>query len=175
MESDLTGLHHLVNSGYRGDSSRQGWTTEADFLGGQRIDRERLKELVDDPSRCLLCFETRAGELLGTVTLERIEATKDSKSKLGCYLGMLTIDPRTQGRGLGRRLLEGAEVIAARWGAQYVKLTVIQLRTELMDWYERRGYVQTGEIEDFPYGDIRFGEPTRQDLHFVVFKKMLAP
>lgn len=188
-ELDLPGLHHLINSGYRGDSSRLGWTTEADFLGGQRIDQDRLRELVQDPLKLLLCFESKTefdsaskAKLVGTVTLERIaaatEPSSDAGSKVnpvvGCYLGMLTVDPRTQSRGLGRQILEACEVLALRWGASFMKLTVIQLRLELMSWYERRGYVKTGETEDFPYGDIRYGEPTRSDLHFVVFKKSIG-
>jgi len=130
-------------------------------------------ELINSPTQCLLCLETKSGDLVGTVTLEKIEVSGGSTSSAGCYLGMLTVDPRTQAKGLGRTLLEGSEVLAARWGAKFMKLTVIQIRTELMDWYLRRGYVKTGETESFPYGDVRFGEPTRDDLHFVVFKKML--
>ena len=48
-EDDVPALVRLVNSAYRGDSSRAGWTTEADLLGGVRIDAERLTAAVRSP------------------------------------------------------------------------------------------------------------------------------
>ena len=49
--SDLPAIAALVNSAYRGDSSRQGWTTEADYLGGQRTDAQALgHDLATNPN-----------------------------------------------------------------------------------------------------------------------------
>lgn len=174
-------LNLLVNSAYRGESSKKGWTTEADFLGGQRIDADRLREMIAEPNQKILCLldESRGvsergtrddfGEIVGAVNLKKFE----DSGRVGCYLGMLTVKPTAQASGLGRTLLQEAEKVAREWGADHMTLTVIQIRTELMAWYERRGYRKTGETEDFPYGDVRFGEPKRDDLHFVVFEKPL--
>lgn len=168
-KTDAAALNTLVNSAYRGDSSKKGWTTEADLLGGQRIDEERLIKLIDHPLKAILRMVDEKSEIIGTVSLERFE---DSKG-VGCYLGMLTIRPTAQTGGLGKTMMLEAEEFARKWGATRMTLGVIQLRGELMAWYERRGYKKNGEIQAFPYGDVRFGEPKRDDLHFVMFEKSL--
>lgn len=169
VPADVPEIHQLVNSAYRGESSKKGWTTEADILGGQRIDEERLHEMLQEENQTLLCMFDERGDLCGSVSLERFE---DDKGK-SCYLGMLTIRPTSQAGGLGKQLMQEAEKFAKSRGANRMTLGVIQLRTELMAWYERRGYTKTGEREEFPYDDIRFGEPKRDDLFFVMFEKML--
>ncbi len=165
--ADVPALVALVNSAYRGDSSRAGWTTEADILDGQRIDAERLAETLATPDTVVLLDEA-GGTPMACVQLERTGAAD-------CYLGMLTIRPTLQGGGLGRRLLDAAEHWAAtRWGSRSMHMTVIVQRTELIAWYERRGYARTGEFKPFPYGDERFGLPQRDDLEFEVLRKTLT-
>jgi len=167
--ADAAALEALVNSAYRGDSSRAGWTTEADLLGGQRVDVDGLRALIArgaaDGGAVVLVHEDAAG-LAACVELEpRGE---------GCYLGMLTIRPTSQAGGLGRRLLAAAEGFAVeRFGTREMQMTVIVQRTELLAWYERRGYRRTGERRPFPYGDPRFGLPKRPDLEFEVLSKRL--
>lgn len=173
---DAEALSALVNSAYRGDSSRVGWTTEADLLGGQRTDPDALRESIAQGEtmgdRVLLVHEAvqpsgpAAPAIDACVQLERHGDE--------AYLGMFTVRPTLQGGGLGRRLLAGAEQDARRrWGVTAVHMTVIAQRAELIAWYERRGYRATGETAPFPYGDARFGEPLRPDLHFVVLRKLL--
>lgn len=171
LQTDIAALNRLVNSAYRGESSRAGWTTEADILGGQRIDEGRLSEILSDPKQRLLCLRNDFNEVIGCVCLEQYT---DRDGARCCYLGMLTINPEKQTGGLGKFLIGRAEEFARAWGAIRMSLTVIHVRTELMAWYERRGYKRTGETESFPYGDERFGLPQRDDLHFVVFEKSLT-
>ena len=168
-QQDLPAIAALVNSAYRGDSSRQGWTTEADLLGGQRTDPETLaRDLAATPGACLLALrDDPAGPVLGSVWLEPTEEAGT------WYLGMLTIRPDLQDRGLGRSLLQAAEGAAAELGARRLRMTVISVRAELIAWYERRGYRPTGATQPFPYGDLRFGEPRREDLVFAVLEKAL--
>jgi len=155
-----------VNSAYRGESSRRGWTTESDFLGGQRTDPGTLaRDLARPGARILLLRDE--GELVGCVWLEPVG---DSEA---WYVGMVTVRPDLQDRGLGRMLLQAAEREAAGEGARTVRMTVISIREELIAWYERRGYRQNGERRPFPYGDPHFGEPVREDLAFVVLEKAL--
>lgn len=158
----------LVNSAYRGDSSRQGWTTEADLLGGQRTDPETLaQELAAKPGAQLLVLrEAAAAPPLGCVWLEPTRGGT-------WHLGMLSVRPDLQDRGLGRALLTQAELAAKAQGARRIEMTVIGLREPLIAWYERRGYARTGETRPFPYGDARFGEPRREDLRFVVLAKRI--
>ncbi|NBU24797.1 MAG: GNAT family N-acetyltransferase [Gammaproteobacteria bacterium] len=180
---DADALSALVNSAYRGDSSRVGWTTEADLLGGQRTDPEALREFIaageTSGDRVLLVHDGAAA--IAAPGAPQTAAAIDACVQLErhgdeAYLGMFTVRPTLQGGGLGRLLLAGAERDARRrWGVTAVHMTVIAQRPELIAWYERRGYRATGETVPFPYGDARFGEPRRDDLHFVVLRKALAP
>ena len=169
--SDVPRLSSLVNSAYRGESSKQGWTTEADFLGGQRIDEERLREILADPKQQILCLLDAAARIVATVCLERCD---DEVKGPTYHLGMLTVEPAAQAGGLGKFLIAEAEKYVRARGAISLTLSVIQVRQELMAWYERRGFKKTGATEAFPYGNVRFGEPKRDDLYFVVFEKKLA-
>ena len=90
------------------------------------------------------------------------------------FLGMLTVEPDIQDQQLGRRLLEAAEARVRAAGGTRIRMTVIWLRETLIAWYARRGYLPTGETKPFPYGDDRWGVPTRDDLHFLVLEKMLG-
>ena len=169
-ELDLAEIAALVNSAFRGDSSRVGWTTEADMVGGQRTDVEFLRaNLAERSGAVLLTMRDRPdGELLGCVWLEPRDAEV-------WYLGMFTIRPDMQSRRLGRALLREAESYAAARGARRIRMTVITVRDELIAWYERRGYSRTGELLPFPYGDDRFGVALRDDLEFEALEKELEP
>ena len=159
----------LVNSAYRGDSSRQGWTTEADFLDGQRTSAEQIRQILNDPRQALLILRSPGNSAIdGCVALENTDRPAT------CYLGMLTVKPGVQARGIGRFLLEAAEKFAAKnWNCGNVILGVIQIRESLIAWYERRGYKKTGETKPFPYGDEQFGIPKRDDLYFVFLEKSI--
>lgn len=167
-DSDLPEVADLVNSAYRGDSSRQGWTTEADYLDGQRTDVVSLRrDLAEHPRAVILLLrDTPGGPVLGGCWLE--PAGEDA-----WYLGMLTVRPDLQGRRLGRSLLDAAEAHVAARGGGRIRMTVINIRDTLIAWYGRRGYAPTGETLPFPYGDDRFGIPRRDDLEFVVMEKTL--
>jgi GNAT superfamily N-acetyltransferase len=164
--ADVPALVGLVNSAYRGESSKAGWTTEAELLDGQRVDGEGLTDAIARPGSIILLHE-RDHLPVACVHLERTGED--------CYLGMLTIRPTEQGAGLGRQMLEAAERWALEhWSSRTMHMTVIVQRTELIAWYERRGYGRTGERRPFPYGDERFGLPRRNDLAFEVLRKRLS-
>jgi GNAT superfamily N-acetyltransferase len=164
--ADAAALAALINSAYRGESSKAGWTTEADLLAGQRTDVAWLITTIESPGNAVLLHE-RDGAPLACVHLERTGED--------CYLGMLTVRPTEQAAGLGKRLLDAAERWAVdQWESRVMHMTVIAQRTELIAWYERRGYARTGRHKPFPYGDERFGLPRRDDLVFEVLRKTLA-
>jgi ribosomal protein S18 acetylase RimI-like enzyme len=157
----------LVHSAYRGDSSRQGWTTEAHLLEGQRTDVAAVREVIEQLGSLLL-LALLEDTLVGCCQLVHREAT-------GAYFGMFAIRPGLQGNGLGGAVLAEAERTArAQWGVRSMRMTVIRQREGLIAWYRRRGYEPTGETEPFPYGDERFGVPLRDDLEFVVLEKPIA-
>ena len=163
---DLPALHALIESAYRGNSARAGWSHEADLLDGQRTDVASLGEMLSDPAQHLLIL--RDGD-----DVRACVAVAD-KSEGVAYLGMLTVDPMRQSAGVGRMILAAAEDHAtAHFATTRIEMTVIAQRDELSAYYERRGYARTGERRPFPYDDPRFGRPRRDDLEFVVLEKRL--
>ncbi|KGM56905.1 GCN5 family acetyltransferase [Lysobacter arseniciresistens ZS79] len=163
--ADVPDLVTLVTSAYRGEASRAGWTTEADLLDGNRIVPEVLLADIARPrSRILLAGDGNA--LLGCAHV----AEEDGAG----YFGMFAVRPELQRGGLGRAILAEAERIAREdWRLPLMRMTVIDLRTELIAWYERRGYHRTGQTRPFPATDPRFGLPLRNDLRFAVLEKEL--
>ena len=162
---DVAAIVALVESAYRGDISRKGWTTEADLLDGQRTDPVGVCELITKAGSCMLLGE-RHGALLACANIER---RGDA-----AYFGMFSVRPDLQGGGVGRAMLAEAERFARDdWKVSEMQMTVISVRDELIAWYERRGYRRTGIYSPFPYGDERFGIPKRDDLRFELLVKTL--
>lgn len=165
-QADVAAVVALVESAYRGDSGRRGWTTESDLLEGRRTDAELVAELLLSPDSAVLL--AAVDEVL--LACCHIERHGDS-----AYFGMFAVDPSRQGGGVGRKLLAEAERFAREsWQCRAMHMKVIDVRNELMAWYERRGYRRTGEYSPFPYGDERFGIPLRDDLRFELMIKDFA-
>lgn len=162
--ADVDELVALVESAYRGESSRAGWTTEADLLQGQRTDPEGVRAVVSSPGSRMLLAEDDGG-IVACCQLEQ-------RGEVG-YFGMFAVRPGAQGSGIGRQVLAEAERVARAWGARELHMTVIVQREELIAYYVRRGYRRTGELSPFPYGDERFGLPQRDDLAFELLLKPL--
>jgi ribosomal protein S18 acetylase RimI-like enzyme len=158
---DIPAVTALVQSAFRGDESRRGWTTEADLLDGQRVDEAMVRDIIDH-----MVLVEDEGEIVACCHL--------APDGDGAYLGMLSVRPALQAGGIGRALMAEAERRAVAWGAAKMRMTVIGHRTELISWYERQGYERTGKTEPFPYGDARFGLPKVDDLEFAVLEKSLA-
>jgi ribosomal protein S18 acetylase RimI-like enzyme len=165
-EADYAEIIDLVNLAFRGGGPSSSWNVEAGIIEGQRLDQSLLREdLAAKPAAYLLTYRDQANRtLVGTVWLD--------PGRNGVWsLGLLTVRPDLQNRQLGRTLLRAAEDFAKKHGAHRIRMTVVNVRTALIAWYERRGYTLTGETQPFPYGDERFGRPLRSDLHFVVLEK----
>lgn len=160
---DITSLEKLVNSAYRGDSSRKGWTTEADLLDGIRTDRTALNRMIQNSNSCILKYTGTDGDIQGCVYLE--------KKPPALYLGMLTVSPELQDKGIGKQLLQAAENHAKKEGLTSISMTVISVRYALIGWYERHGYYPTGETRPFPTNP-EFGIP-KKPLYFRVLEKQI--
>lgn len=174
--ADLDGLLALVQSAYRGESSRAGWTTEADLLDGQRTDVADLQACVDRSDSMLLVAE-RPGDVdtdpAGIVACAYI-APDDGNPSEAAQFGMFAVRPQLQGSGVGKAVMDEAErIVRDEWQLPLMRMSVIDVREELIGFYERRGYRRTGIYKPFPYGDERFGLPRRADLRFEILEKQL--
>lgn len=161
---DVKELNKLINAAYRGDGSKKGWTTEAEILGGIRIDEHALEGLLNRSDVRILKY-IENGEILGTVYLELKQEQ--------LYLGMFAVSPLSQGKGIGKAFLQTAENYASIHNCNRITLTVISSRTELIDWYKRHGYVATGGSIAFKDIEGRFGEPKIPNINLIIMEKLL--
>jgi ribosomal protein S18 acetylase RimI-like enzyme len=162
--ADIPKITALLNSAYRGEQSTKGWTTEAYLIAGERrTDEEHLLEVMEKPGSIFLKYILGDNDIIGCVNLQQ------QGSKL--YLGMLGVSPDAQGGGIGKKLLQAADIYAKQTGSQAIYMTVISVRTELIDWYKRHGYMETGEFKPFPE-DTLTGKHL-QPLEFMVLQKLL--
>ena len=163
-KEDSTELVDLLNSAYRGDASRKGWTTEANLLEGElRTDENEIDRLMDKPSAVFLKY-TENGCIIGCVNLQ--------KHGDRIYLGMLSVSPLIQSKGIGKQLMLASEIHAKNENCSSIYMTVISVRSELIAWYERVGYKDTGERKPFLV-DEKYGVPT-QKLEFIVMEKLVG-
>lgn len=142
MASDIGAMVPLINAAYRGAGDKRGWTTEEHLVEGARAEPEELREMMGASNARFELAIDDGGALLGSVHL-RNEGSS-------CYLGMLSVDPRQQARGVGRTMLERGEAIAREWGCERMRISVLEVRAELLAYYERRGYRRTGRSFEFP-------------------------
>jgi len=161
--ADVPVLNKLVNSAYRGESSRKGWATEADLIDGTRIDEAAMLDLINDKNTTVLKY-TEDNVILGCVELR--------KERENLYLGMLSVQPDLQAQGIGKKLMFAGEDFARTHGCKKITMTVVSVRDKLIDWYIRHGYRLTGERKPFVFPDERWGIP-KQPLEFVVMEKAL--
>ncbi|MTH14432.1 GNAT family N-acetyltransferase [Flavobacterium sp. LC2016-01] len=161
--ADISALNILINSAYRGESSKKGWTTEAHLLEGKRTDEQEMTAIFQDSKNTILKF-TEDDKIIGSVLL--VEKGQQ------LYLGMLTVSPELQNSGIGKKLLAEAENHAKSLGLSSIIMTVISVREELIAWYKRHGYVDTGEREAFPESDIHV-TVSEEPLEFIYLEKQL--
>jgi ribosomal protein S18 acetylase RimI-like enzyme len=189
--ADVSTVIELVESAYRGEASRAGWTTEADLLDGQRTDELEIREIISGAhSRIRLAQQhngiehdpqqteahARMPQHALTTTSSIVACVRIENAGDAGYIGMVSVRPKLQAAGIGRQLLQEAErIIRDELGLSRARMTVIAQRETLISWYQRRGYSLTGKREKFPYGEPRAGTPRRDDLYFEVLEKTFSP
>lgn len=162
-DKDVSELCALVNSAYRGDTSRVGWTTEANLLDGIRINEKTLSQYFHEKDSIILKCTDEGEKILGCVYLK--------KENEHLYLGMLTVEPHLQNKGIGKLLLAASDEKAREMNCNSIVMTVITQRHELIDWYKRHGFFETGVKQPFPI-DEKFGKQ-RFPLEFLILQKNL--
>lgn len=161
---EATQITALINAAYRGDSSRLGWTSEADLLEGGRADAEEIKQLImSEVAMLLLGFSDNT--LLAAVCLQ--------KTGNRAHLGMFVVEPTRQNQGIGKQLLAAAEQAASQqWATDTMSMAVISCRHELIAFYERRGYLRTGGLHPFPLNPTLW-TPKVEGLQLEILEKPL--
>jgi ribosomal protein S18 acetylase RimI-like enzyme len=162
---DVKELNNLVNSAYRGEESKKGWTTEAEILDSIRINEKALELLLAKPEVTILKLSDQSGKILGTVCLEI--------KSLELYLGMFAVSPLAQGNGMGKSLLMAAEHHAIENNCAKIIISVISSRVELINWYSRHGYAPTGDSIAFEEIEGRFGDPKVSAISLIEMEKVL--
>lgn len=162
--TDSASIAALVNAAYRGDTSRQGWTTEADLLEGLRTTTEEVRNVISSQHSIILTG-INDGEIVASVCIEN-----DADA---AHIGMFVVNPAMQGSGLGKQLLTYAESYARQnWGVKKFLMHVISVRHELIDFYVRRGYRRTGKLRPFPVNPAMW-QPKMADLQLELLEKTI--
>lgn len=166
LPSDSEKISELVNSAYRGEVSKEGWTTEADFIGGTRTTPELILSMLNPPIAQIEMAFDELNNLIGCVYINR-------ESDQVMYFGMLTTSPQYQGKGLGKKMISYVETIAKEESRSELRITVLNMRPELIAFYERRGFKASGNFEKFPDNDPAFGIPKVAGLKLLEFVKII--
>lgn len=173
---DAPEIVKLVNSAYRGESSKAGWTTEADLLDGQRTDYNEIVKLIEQEGSSILMARNSNREIVSCCELKIIPGDYFDRSasteKKNLYFGMFTVQPLLQNSGIGKVFLAQIENYARKWQLEKIQMSVITLRKELISYYERRGFHTTSLFIDFPT-ELKFGIPRVANLKMVILEKKL--
>ena len=162
--ADVATITSLLNSAYRGESSKQGWTTEAHLIEGNvRTDESHLRQVMQLRNSVVVKFTNEQLKITGCVNLQQ------HGNKI--YLGLLSVSPQSQGFGIGKQLLKAAEKYAQHLQCTAIYMTVITARKELIDWYQRYGYKDTGERK--PFTEDGLSGKHLQKLEFMVLEKAI--
>ncbi len=159
--NDVAAITALLNSAYRGESSKQGWTTEAHLIDGTiRSTEEDVTAVMQKPGSVILKYSEEE-IITGCVNLQQ--------HTYKVYLGMFSVSPLQQGSGIGKKLLQAAAEYAQQIECSIIYMSVITLRTELIAWYQRHGYKDTGER--IPFNDDGKAGKHLQQLEFMILEK----
>ncbi|KAG0172284.1 hypothetical protein DFQ28_005431 [Apophysomyces sp. BC1034] len=161
-----TAAHRIINSAYRADKAG-GWTTESHIVGGERASVEDVEGYVRDqgkPNVLLYAFQRVDGSdvLVGTV---QIQPESDSEAEVGLF----AVDPQLQSCGIGGKLIRAALDKMKVLGFEAAVMHVLENRPEILKWYSKLGFEETGERVPFVWPE----NLKIKDLHFLVLKKKL--
>lgn len=189
--SDVDALERLLNRCYR---QAEGWTNEADLVGGIRTTKDELLAVINDPKHYVFIYPKtttgerdgkETGELLGCIAVDIKDdvATNQRAGNQKAYIGMFAVLPELQGLGVGHQILQAAETFAQRHlqantqtpaqNPARLTMSILSHRPELLAYYQRRGYQLNGNSMPFPV-DGNNGEPKRQDLELLELEKLVS-
>lgn len=159
-KADIQQLTMLINTAYR---TPGGWTTEAGMIQGDRIQEQQLHDLLNSADFQLFVLEIE-NKLLGCIGV--------SLGQQVAEIGSFAVAPAEQNSGYGKQLLDFAEShIFEIFKKNVIQMSVLNVRTELLAYYQRHGYQLTEKIEAYPLGQ-KLGEPLIP-LHLLILEKII--
>ncbi|MFW2075306.1 GNAT family N-acetyltransferase [Acinetobacter gerneri] len=167
LNNDIPNLVRLINNAYRNNIDKS-WTNETQYVSGSRITQDQLFEELNKPGFLLMVIEgpdTRSKQLIACIGITFYETYAE--------IGTFCIDSSFQQAGIGKTLLGRAEQFLQIYNSNIkaINMYVLNVREELIQYYERRGYKKTGLIEDYPL-DANLGMPLL-DLNLIEMQKTL--
>lgn len=155
-------IANLVNKAYRPEPGALGWTHESDLVSGSRTNACQITETISKPNSVIL-VGLKNSTIMACVHVEK----KGNNS----HIGMLAVSPALQDAGAGKQILSEAEKYALEiFGAERFVMVVVSSRSELISFYLRRGYQQTGSTMDYPISQ-GVGIPKNPTLKIEVLEK----
>jgi len=166
-ETDAESIATLVNGSYFGEESNQGWTNQNGMVTGKKTSAESISNMMVNGKGVFLMFFGETDHILkGSIHLIYNQESNSA------YLGMFSVRPDLQAQGYGKFILSTAENYAiSNWHVDYIKLRVIMQRPELIAYYVRRGYSDTGFREPFPKENLKLTTLLRSDLNVGTMSK----
>lgn len=154
----------LVNQAYRPESATPAWTHESNWVAGNRTNISQIMDVIAK-SNSIILVGIKGSSIVACVHVEQ-----EGNSS---HIGMLAVHPELQGAGAGKQMLSQAEKYALEiFGAEKLIMLVVSSRSELIAFYLRRGYRQTGSIMDYPLA-LDVGIPKKPNLKIEVLEKWL--
>jgi ribosomal protein S18 acetylase RimI-like enzyme len=175
QSDDISALKQLLDRCYR---QAEGWTNEADLVGGIRTTDSELAAVIADPKHYVFVYpETDTGDRDGQETGELLGCIAVDIKESSAYIGMFAVHPQLQECGIGHQILQAAETFAARHlqgreQSSRINMSILSHRPELLAYYLRRGYALNGNAQPFP-DDGNHGQPKRQDLQLLELEKIV--
>ncbi|KAG1148666.1 hypothetical protein G6F37_003209 [Rhizopus arrhizus] len=154
----------VVNQAYR---SKGGWTTEEDFVAGERCTEEQMQSFIREsgnPHTLLFAVE-HPHKIVGTV---QIQTSPEHPSM--AEVALFSVSPYEQSRGIGSQLIRAALTEMKEMGMTHAMLHVLEIRQELLKWYKKLGFEETGESVPYVWPE----KLKINGLHLLILKKALA-
>jgi len=154
---DISQLLDLINRAYREQTARS-WTNEAELVAGLRIDEQQLRQAFANQD-----FHMYITEMNNEHSSSAIVACIGLSFNLNeVEIGTFSVDPSLQNTGIGKTILSFAEeqaLLIQPYLEAYV-MYVLDVRTELVAYYQRRGYQLTELKIPYPI-EANVGQPLR--------------
>lgn len=166
--SDIPALSLLIESAYRGETAKIGWTSESDLIDGKRLNDGELAQVIGNSDNQIFIIRDSedSSSILASICI--------FKKANVCEFGMFAVDPKRQSNGVGKALLSHAENFAkTQWGFARMQLSVITKRQSLIDYYKRRGYSAIGKTFSMSDHHLNDGMTRGHDLELEIYEKKL--